>query len=69
VAQAIRQTLALRQRLAEIEAGCRGWTTSAASPRRRSPVSRKRAVRILQRRLSYDAGAAWAEHAKELAER
>jgi DNA repair exonuclease SbcCD ATPase subunit len=70
VAQAIRQSFGLRQRLAESEAG---WSWMDDERRlAEATVSglRERAERILQSAgLTYDPGRSWEEHAKELATR
>jgi hypothetical protein len=69
VAQAIRQSLALRQRLADIGAG-RSWMDEQRRVDAATVAGLKeRAVRILQSAgLSYDPGRPWADHARELAE-
>ena len=70
VAQAIRQSFGLRQRLAESEAG---WSWMDDERRvAEATVSglRERAERILQGAgLTYDPGRSWDEHAKDLAAR
>jgi DNA repair exonuclease SbcCD ATPase subunit len=70
VAQAIRQSLALRQRLVEIEAGWSWMDDERRVAEAAVAGLKERAVRILQAAgLSYDPARPWADHAKELAER
>jgi DNA repair exonuclease SbcCD ATPase subunit len=70
VAQAIRQSLTLRQRLAEIEAGWSWMDDERRVAEATAAGLKERAVRILQDAgLSYDPARPWADHAKELAER
>lgn len=70
VAQAIRQSLALRQRLGEIETGWSWMDDERRVAEAAVAGLKERAVRILQAAgLSYDPDRPWADHANELAER
>jgi hypothetical protein len=70
VAQAIRQALALRQRLAEIEAGWSWMDDERRVAEATVAGLKERAVHILQASgLSYDPARGWPEHTRELAER
>jgi hypothetical protein len=70
VAQAIRETLRLRQQLTEIEAGWSWMDDESRLVEASVSGLKERAVRTLQAAgLSYDPARPWADHAKELAAR
>jgi ABC-type transport system involved in cytochrome c biogenesis ATPase subunit len=70
VAQAIRQALAVRQRLAAIEAGWSWMDDERRVAEAAVAGLKERAVRTLQAAgLAYDPARPWADHARELSER